>query len=368
MKATGIIFASDNEVKLNELTLHRTTASLPFGGRYRLIDFALSNFVNSGINKIAIITRNNYESLMDHIRMGRDWDLNRKQSGIAVFPPYFGTSKGVYRGKIEAFQNIIGYVKERAEENVVIVNSNVATNVDFEPMLEQFEASGADIMMPYFRAFPSSGKRIILETDEKDTVTDIMIHEGASYVEAKISLGAYIIKRDLLVSLVEGAYSRNMYDFERDILQRKLGSLDMVGYEVQGYCSIVDDVKSYYNESMKLLDSEIRADLFYKNGNIYTKVKDSAPTIYREGAVVNNSLIADGCVIDGQVENSILFRGVKVEKGAVIRNSIIMEKGIVEKDARISYCITDKNVRVTEGRVLSGYETYPIVIVKNKTV
>ena len=368
MNATGIIFASDNEVKLNELTLHRTTASLPFGGRYRLVDFALSNFVNSGISKIAIITRNNYESLMDHIRMGRDWDLNRKKSGIAVFPPYFGTSKGVYRGKIEAFQNIISYIKERAEENVVIVNSNVAANVDFEPMLEQFEESGADIMMPYFKAFPSSGKRVIIETDEKENVTDIMIHEGASYVEAKISLGAYIIKRDLLVSLVEGAYSRNMYDFERDILQRKIGSLDMRGYEIKGYCSIIDDVKSYYNSSMKLLNKEIRDDLFYRNGNIYTKVKDSAPTIYRDGAVVNNSLIADGCVIDGQVENSILFRGVTVEKGAVIRNSIIMEKGVVEKGAQISYCITDKNVRVTKDRQLAGYETYPIVIVKDKTV
>ena len=368
MNATGIIFASDNEIKLNELTLRRTTASLPFGGRYRLIDFALSNFVNSGINKIAIITRNNYESLMDHIRMGRDWDLNRKKSGIAVFPPYFGTSKGVYRGKIEALQNILSYVKERAEENIVIVNSNVATNVDFDAILQKFEETGADIMLPYYRSYPSSGKRVLLETDENENITDIMIHEGASYVEVKISLGAYVIKRDLLVSLVEGAYSRNMYDFERDILQRKLGSLELVGYEIMGYCSIIDDVKSYYNESMRLLDGEIREDLFYRNGNIYTKVKDSAPTIYREGAVVNNSLIADGCVIDGEVENSILFRGVKVEKGAVIRNSIVMEKGTVEKNAQISYCITDKNVRVTEGRVLAGYETYPIVIVKDKTV
>lgn len=368
MNATGIIFASDNEIKLNELTLHRTTASLPFGGRYRLVDFALSNFVNSGISRIAIITRNNYDSLMDHIRMGRDWDLNRKNSGIAVFPPYSLQTKGVYRGKIEALYNVIDYIKERALETVVIVNSNVASNIDYEAMVDAFEQSGADIMIPYFISFPSSGKRTIIETDEDGRVTDVMINEGAKYIEAKIGLGAYVIKKDLLISLVEGAYSRNMFDFEKDILQRKLGSLDMMSYEIKGYCAIIDDVKSYYNQSMRLLDEEVREDLFHKNGNIYTKVKDSAPTVYKENAVVCNSLIADGCVIDGHVENSILFRGVKVAKGAYVCNSIVMEKGEVGENAKLAYCITDKNVKVGEDRVLSGYETYPIVIVKNKTV
>lgn len=370
MNVSGIIFASDNEVKLNELTIHRTTASLPFGGRYRMIDFAMSNFVNNGITRIGIITRNNYNSLMDHIRMGRDWDLNRKNSGIAVFPPFVVSSaKEVYRDKIEALYSILNYIRKTKEEYVMIVNGNVAINIDFDDLFDEYVRRDAEIMILAHRGKTTTSKRVVLETGEDGRVTDISLSNSLSPGEKLISLNAYLMHKDLLCSLIEKAYTRNLVDFERDILLKKIDSMRIFAYEFKGYAAIIDDVKTYYTESMKLLNSDIRDELFLGNGrNIYTKVKDSSPCVYKSGAVVSDSLVADGCVIEGTVENSILFRNVRVGKGAVIKNSIVMENGVIGEGANLSYVVTDKNVSVTDGRTLAGYETYPIVIVKDKTV
>lgn len=365
----SVIFASDNETKLNELTIHRTTASLPFCGRYRLIDFMLSNLVNSGITDIGIVTRSNYSSLMDHIRMGRDWDLNRKNSGISVFPPFvLNASREMYKGKIEALYSIQGFINHNKSPYVLLSNSNVAMNVDLEKVFERHLETGADITMLTHKAFTTTSKRVVVESDEDGRVQDIYLSEKAGSEEKQVGLNVYLIKKDLLMNLVEYHYARGFYDFEKDILTAKKDELKTYVYPVDGYVAIIDDVKSYYYESLKLLDSNSRNKLFYGDGVIYTKVKDSIPTIYRKNAMVKNSLIADGCVIDGVVENSILFRGVKVESGAVIKNSIIMENGIVGKNSKVSYTITDKDVTIRDNKEISGYESYPVVIVKGKTV
>ena len=367
MNIRGIIFASDNEVKLNELTIHRTTASLPFGGRYRLIDFALSNFVNSGVTNIGIIAKNNYESLMDHLRMGRDWDLNRKNAGIAVFPPFVHGTSEVYKGKIDALSSIMSYITSGKEDYIYITNGNVALNIDINDIAESFERHNADIVMVAHRHVPSTSRRVIVSADADGRVRELLISEGFSAEKQLVSLNSYLIRKDLLVGMIRSAYSRNMTDFEKDILQRKADSLNIYCHEVD--CAyVIDDVKSYYAASMSLLDDEVRDELFYKCGRIYTKVKDSAPTVYKSDAEVSNSLIADGCVIDGTVVNSILFRGVVVEKGAVIKDSIVMQRCVIKQDSSLSNVITDKNVIVTKGRTISGTETYPIVIVKDKTV
>ena len=367
MSVKGIIFASDREVKLNELTIHRTTTSLPYGSRYRLIDFALSNFVNSGVTSVGIIARKNYESLMDHIRMGRDWDLNRKNAGIAVFPPLSFGSGEISKGKVDSLYGIMSYLVNAKEDYVYLTNGNLAINVNINDVVAKFEKTNADIVVMAHETIPSTSRRVVLEVDDSDKVNDILISEGYTSIRQLVSLGAYLIKRDLLISLVQSAYQRNQMDFEKDILQRKVGSLQMYAYIVD--CAyVIDDIKSYYNASMQLLNDEVRDELFYSNGRIYTKVKDSAPTIYKEGAEVSNSLIADGCVIGGKVTNSILFRGVVVEEGAEIVDSIVMEKGRISRGAKLSHVITDKQVHVAEDRVLSGTETYPIVVAKGKQV
>ena len=368
-KMMAILFASGNESKLNELTLHRTTASLPFAGRYRLIDFALSNFVNSGVTRIGIITRNNYSSLMDHIRMGRDWDLNRKNSGIAVFPPFgLNTSRDVYKGKIEALYTVLDFLEKAPEDYVCVSNSNIASNIELDAILEEHIARGADLTMLCHKANVTSSKRVIITKNEQDVVTDICQVEIPSTEEKLVSLNIYIVRKDLLVSWVEQAYARGYVDFEKDILFREVENGKIYAKEITTYAAIVDDVKTYYNQSMKVLNDDVRTELFETGRKVYTKVKDSVPTIYGNKASVSNSLIADGCVINGTVENSILFRGVVIEEGAVVKDSIIMEGGIVMKNSKISYFITDKQVVIRENNQLSGAYTYPTIVVKNKIV
>lgn len=364
----GVIFASDNENKLNELTIHRTTASLPFCGRYRLIDFTLSNFVSSGITQIGIVTRSNYSSLMDHIRMGRDWDLNRKNGGLSVFPPFvLNASREMYKGKIEAIYSIQGFLRRCPEEYVLLSNSNIAMNIDFDQVMDAHLAAGADVTMLVHREKPTTSRRLIVESEGRE-VKDLYFSITPIAEEKDIGLNVYLIKKDLLLRLVEHEYARGHVDFEKDILMKQLGSIRINSFLVKSHAAIIDDVRTYYNESMSVLDPAVREELFYGDSIIYTKVKDSVPTVYKENACVKNSLIADGCEIDGLVENSILFRGVKVEKGAEVRNSIVMEDGKVMENSSVCYAITDKNVTVTSGRTISGYESYPVVIVKDKTV
>ncbi|MBR3684884.1 MAG: glucose-1-phosphate adenylyltransferase subunit GlgD [Clostridia bacterium] len=368
-KMLAILFASGNESKLNELTLHRTTASLPFAGRYRLIDFALSSLVNSGITRIGIITRNNYSSLMDHIRMGRDWDLNRKNSGIAVFPPFgLNTSRDVYKGKIEALYTVLDFLEKAPEDYVCVSNCNIASNIDLESILDEHIARGADVTMLCHKANVTSSKRVIITKNDNDCVTDLCQVEIPSTEEKLVSLNIYIIRKSLLTSWIEQAYARGYVDFEKDILFREVENGKIYAKEIMSYAAIVDDVKTYFNESMKVLKEDVRNELFETGRKVYTKVKDSVPTIYGENANVSGSLIADGCVINGTVENSILFRDVRIEEGAVVKNSIIMEHGVVMKNGQISYTITDKSVVIGAGRQISGSEDYPIVIVKNKKV
>ena len=365
----SVLFASGNESKLNELTLHRTTASLPFGGRYRLIDFTLSNLVNSGIKQIGIITSSKYQSLMDHIRQGRDWDLNRKNAGISVFPPFvYNNSADVYKGKIEALYSIMNFLDKAKEEYVVIANCNVAANIDYEEVLEKHLSTGAKITVLCHDGLTTTSRRIVIERGENDLVTDIYETEIAGNEEKEISLNSYIIEKETLVDLVKKAYARGQVDFEKDILFKLVEEKSVYAYKLDSYAAIVDDVKTYYGESMNLLKAEVRDELFDGNSAIYTKVKDSVPTVYRDGAKVVNSLLADGCVIEGTVENSILFRNVKVGKGAVVKNSIVMENGKIGEGSSLKYAITDKDVTISENREISGFVTYPIVIVKGKTV
>lgn len=365
----GILFASDEDSHLNDLTIHRTTASLPFGGRYRLIDFALSNMVHANITTIGIITRNNYNSLMDHIRMGRDWDLNRKNSGISIYPPFvFNSAHEVYKGKIEALYTLRGYMMNNSEEYVVIANTNIAFNIDFEEV-EQFHIEkGADITMLTYCTDDTNPRKVIVTEDKNKRIKDLRFPVASDTGEQLCNLNIYFVKKDLLISLVDNAYAHGAYDFEKDILQKKLDELYIMSYEVKDYVAVIDRIPSYFKHSMELLNPQVREDLFYKHSTILTKVKDSVPTKYKEGAQVKNSIIADGCVIDGTVENSVLFRSVKVGKGAVIRNSIIMEDAIIMDNAELNYTITDKDVIIQSGRRLSGYESYPMVVVKGKVI
>lgn len=370
--ALAILFAGSNENKFNNLTKLRTTCSLPFCGRYRLIDFTLSNLVNAGITNIGIVARHSYNSLMDHIRQGRDWDLNRKYGGITVFPPhvlnaYAGSDSE--NNRVDQLHSILTFVKESREEYVILGGTNVIMNIDFDEVFEKHMETGADITILTYRAPTPAGRRVIATVNDDKRVIDLILSETPSPVLREVGLNFYILRKSLFIDLIEDAHARGLTDLERDILIKNIGILKVFAHRIESYAAIIDDVRSYYAENMKAaLNVDVRQDLFYCCGTIYTKVKDSAPTVYREGASVSNSLIADGCVIEGVVENSVLFRGVHVKPGAVVKNSIIMEHGTVGANSHVTCCITDKGVTINDGRTIAGFETFPYIIEKNAVV
>ena len=362
----GVIFANVGEVNIPELTSKRTIASVPFGGKYRMVDFPLSNMSNCGVDNVAIIVRNHFHSLMDHVGSGIAWDLSKRRSGLSILSPYRGHS---FRHRIEAINHLDGYFEQLNEEYILIATSNCAANIDYKKMFEQHLLTGADITLMYkeMEIPKKADNPLVLNTDDEGRITKLLI---APEVEGKckLSTGSMIIKRDLLMSLVKKCMSENKLDFRRNLLQDNLGKLKMQGFRFQGHVSLVHSIEDYYAENMKLMDKDLRAELFNPDRPIYTKVRDDAPCRYGLTSKVKNSLVAQGCIIDGEVENSILSKGVIIGKGAKVSGCIIMQDTKIGEGAELHNVIVDKDVVVTEGHTLSGTDTYPIYIAKQSTV
>ncbi|MEG1646357.1 MAG: hypothetical protein RR374_03225, partial [Clostridia bacterium] len=277
-------------------------------------------------------------------------------------------NRNIYKGKIEALYGIVDYLENTKEEYILISNSNVVSSIDFDDVYDFHLKNNADITMLSYQGVASTSKRIIISKETDNRVEEVLIFPSVNETTQYMGVNMYLIKKDLLIKIISDAYARGYVDFEQYILQHKINEYKVCNYKLQGFTAIVDDIKSYYNVSMQLLNNDIRNDLFYRCGKVFTKVKDSVPTTYKGNCKIKNSLIADGCVINGTVENSILFRGVIVEEGAEIKNSIVMENTYIMKNATLHYAITDKNVVVKEERNISGYDTYPVVIVKGKLI
>lgn len=370
MSMMGIIFSDIYNEYLGELTKNRTLASLPFGGRYRIIDFPLSNMVNSGITKVGVITKSNYQSLMDHLSNGEDWDLSHKNGGIFILPPFSGGQSQIYKGKIEALWGAISFLKHSTEEYVVLSDTNVVDNVDYREVLKAHIQSEADITMMVREeeiTGKQDGKDTVVKTDEKGIVTDVMLNYTAAG-KVKVGLGTYIMRRDTLLNLIYEAMSYNRVYFERDIIQRKYNELKICAYEFTSEVLSINNVADYYKANMAMLDKKVRSEIFLEDHPIFTKVKDEVPTLYEDNCTVKNCFVADGCVVDGYVENSILFRGVKVKKGAVVKNCILMQDTDVGEEAQMTCVITDKDVKITQSKTLVGAADYPVIINKGTIV
>ena len=370
--AFGLIVSGERTTRLKDLTLSRSTAAVPFGGRYRIIDFILSDMVNAGLTSVGLITEKNYHSLMDHLGSGKEWDLHRKRDGLFILPPFMTKDNaGVFRGAVDAIRSVIGYVRRTAEDYVILSWPRVVMNVDLVPMMEQHIATGADVTILYAEdgslqpEEQSQDLRLIM--DEKGRVTDM---ELDAYRPRSVnrSCDVMILRKELLEYLVEEAFARGEYDFHRDILLKKYRTLNIMGYKYEGFLARVESIESYFTGNMALLNPDVQADLFNPRHPIYTKVKDEVAARYSVSAQVKNSLVADGCVIEGQVENSVLFRGVHVKPGARIFNSIIMQGAEIDENVLLDHVILDKGVKILPGRTLQGYDSFPIVIRKNQTV
>ncbi|MDD7113663.1 MAG: glucose-1-phosphate adenylyltransferase subunit GlgD, partial [Lachnospiraceae bacterium] len=334
-----------------------------------------SSLVNCGIDNITILARENYFSLLDHLGSGREWDLSRKNGGLNIFPPYAQKSMGVYGGRIEGIASILAFLKRQKEQYVILSDTNLAVNFDFKALVASHIESGADVTVAYTKeeipvaflmAEPSRKDMYFTFEMDGDTITKLHINEKMSGVK-NLGMNMYVIDRKFLIDIVEEAFVAGGTCFERDILLPKMSELKVHGYEYTGYLARITSLKSYFDENMKLLNDENLDGLFSANP-VYTKIRDDNPTRYIGDAKATNVMVADGCVIEGEVENCVLFRGVKVGKGARVKNCILMQDTVIEPGAKMEYVITDKKVTISERKTLQGSDTFPVFVTKTKVV
>lgn len=373
--ALGIIFPNSYDSLVPELVGERLMASIPFASRYRMVDFILSSMVNCGIDNISIIVRKNYHSLMDHLGSGREWDLTRKNGGLNIVPPFAEKTVKVYNGRVEALASILDFLKSQKEKYVVMSDANIAVNFDFNALIDAHIASGADVTVAYAeQEIPASAINapavnknlyytLILDDGQ---VKEIKINSKKAGIQ-NFSMNIYVIDRELLIDQISSAFVHGYIYFERDILAPQLDKLNVKAFKYDGYIARISDMKSYFDENMKMLD-EKNLDALFSGNSIYTKIRDDNPTRYINGAKAKNIMAADGCVIEGEVENSVLFRGVKIGKGAKVKNCVLMQDTVVEPGVDIEYVISDKNVTITAGKEVKGTDSFPVYVAKYQVV
>lgn len=362
----GIIFAHDKVDAMRELTENRTVASVPFGGRYRMIDFALSSMVNSGIKDVGVVTKSDYYSLMTHLGTGKEWDLNRKKGGLSILPPSIGSRDIISdkSSKISVLMGIIDYIRSCDSKYILLSDANVIANIDYTELLEKHIEKQAYMTALYKANVYEPAKfknNTFVDVDKDGRIKDITINQDIQ-LHSNMLLGTYIIERGLLEFLVCQCVAHNKFDFERDIIQDMSQSLDIYACEYKGYAEKIDSIESYFKVNLDLLNADIRHELFSKGGEILTRVRDEVPSMFGADSCVKNSMLADGCMIEGTVENSVIFRNVKIAKGAHVKNCVIMHGTEIGEDANLEYCISDGLVNISKGISLRGAEAFPNVL------
>ena len=368
----GLIYTGENDARLRELTVTRAIAAMPVAGRYRVIDFLVSSMVNGGMKNIGVITQKNYHSLMDHLGSGKEWDLHGKNNGLHILPPFLTRENvGLYPGLLDALRSNNNFFIRSKQETLVLSNSNIIYNAHLDELVQYYRDTEADITLLY--STDQSLKRdeygTYLALDDQGNVTDLEVQPTHPSYD-NVYMQVMVIKRELIKDLVDKAVSHGLHSMERDIILRLVQSKSarINAYEYKGKAWQIDSVQSYFRFNMDILDPKMRKGLFREDLPVYTKVRDEMPACYGDDAAVINSLIADGCQIEGTVENSVLFRGVKIAAGAHVRNCIIMQDGQVHEGAYIENCILDKQAVIKRNSKLIGPEAYPIVIGKDVVI
>ena len=368
----GVIFTGESDARLRELTMTRAIAALPVAGRYRVIDFLVSSMVNGGIRNVGVIMQKNYHSLMDHLGSGKEWDLHGKNEGLRVLPPFLTRENvGVYSGLLEALRSNTNYLMRSKQEYLVLSGSNIIYNCNMDELVRAHIDSGAEITMMYTRdpKMQRDEYGTYIAVDENNTVTDMEVEPTHPSLKCS-SMDVIIMKRETLRNLVDKGVAHGLHGMNRDILMPMIqdGHTRINAFEYKGLCWRIDSVQSFFRFNMDILDTGIRHQLFSGDLPVYTKVRDEMPCSYGSNVSVVNSLVADGCVIEGTVENSILFRGVRIAADAHVKNCIIMQDGYVHSGAYIENCILDKQAVIKRNAKLIGPAAYPIVIAKNVVI
>ena len=333
-------------------------------------DFALSNLVNAGVTDVGVVLHGHYQSLLDHLGTGKDWDLSRKRGGLKILPPFaykqhWGEA-AVFRGKMEALAGVRSYLEEIRRDYVVLMDGDLVVNLPLSDIYDQHIKSGADITVVCGNDSFETENGTYFELDGTGRVTDVVyhLHRPRGYR----GLEVYILSTRLLLDLVDECATRDQYSLRRDVLQARKDSLKLQGYIWGGFAAQISSVQEYYDRSMQVVDPAIRAELFCAERPIRAKATDKSSAYIGPDGYCENSLIADGCNIEGVVENSILFPGVVVEAGAVVRNCVLFKETAVRRGAAVSHLIADKNVEILPDRTLMGHSSYPIVLAKGSQV
>ncbi|MDO5738267.1 MAG: glucose-1-phosphate adenylyltransferase subunit GlgD [Eubacteriales bacterium] len=364
--AMGLILANHNRANLAELEVPRALAAVPFAGRYRIIDFSLSSLVNSGVKNVGVYANHKYRSLMDHLGTGAYWDLDRMQGGLAILPPFLLSGQREDGGELVGLYD---FVHDATQEYVVICESNLVMNLDFGPYLDRLKESGANIAVLFNNDGDLAGQPyLILQLDEQSYIKDLFLNPKV-LPSRDSALGIVIVRREFLVQYLELEIARGHSSFTVEKLLRLFDSEQILGLYCEEVVLRINSVTSYFKSSESLLNMEVFDRLFNREDRpIYTKVKNEAPTMYFPGNKVNNSLLSDGCVISGEVNDSILFRGAEVKRGARVDNCIIGQDCIISEGAELSCVILDKDTLIRPGVKLKGQPDYPVVIAKSMIV
>ena len=362
----GFVFADTLDYKIPELAASRTTASVPIGGKYRLIDFVLSNMSNSGVNNVGIIAKSNFMSLMDHVGSGSAYDLSKRRSNLTILTPYNGRT---FSNHVETIYNMHGYIENSREDYVLLSPGNVVTNFDYNGLFDFHSKHNSDITLVYKRGSVPNGyeRPLTIDVESDGRVSQVFVKPENIDYEVNQVYGTILVKKDLLLEEIRRAISLNQLDAKR-LIQSILGRFRVYAYENKGYCAAISSINDYFSFNMDLMKKEVRDELFNQKRPIYTKVRDDAPSRYGLMSSVKNSIIAQGCVINGKVENCVISKGVTVEEGAKLSNCIVMQDTKIGRNTNLNYVIIDKDVTIKDGRSLMGFESYPIYIAKKSVV
>ncbi len=370
MNVTGIIFANDGTV--STLTEKRTMASLPFGGRYRQVDFALSNLACAGIHRVGIVTRHSYQSLMNHVGSGEEWGLEMEEGGLEYLTPYSSSNVSDYRGKLESLYSAMTFLEYGSDDELLImIDSAILSNIDLSKVIASHVESGKDITL-VTKSGIADGSRLLdlaVKLDKKGEIADMVV-DYAAPADYEASMDIFVLNKRWLIEQVKEHIAHNLYHMDRDLVlgQWQKKALTINVYAFDGLAMYNESVEEYFANSLALTQKAVREDLFSRNHPVYTKVRDRVPTYYGEGCSVENCSVADGCILDGTVKDSVLFRQVTIAPGAEVENCVIMNDTVVGEGAQLKYAILDKDVIVRPGAQLIGTPTNPIIIGRGEVV
>jgi glucose-1-phosphate adenylyltransferase, GlgD subunit len=359
-RTIGLVTANFSIAGFGTIGEERPSVSIPFGGRYRLMDFALSNMVNARIQTVGMITPYRYRSIIDHVGAGKEWDLDRKSGGLYILP-----------GTVYGFRDNDGHFLFRdflqnqryfqIEGDYILVSSGaLVCNIDYQPMIARHELSGREVTLLYRRTDPDFRRRgYYLTFNEKGLVSQIRRDDHGEF----LFLDSFIINKALLLRLMKDYGNLGQLDL-LDLLGMITDTVAMDGYVFDGYVAFMNGTNGYLRSSLDLMDYSVRRELFNPERKILTKIHDTPPALYTSDSRVRSALVAAGSIVEGTVENSIVFRSVRIEKGAVVRNCVIMDKCVIKSDAVLENVICDRSVTVTAGTRIQGTPDSPCVLPK----